>query len=868
MLTTNKQLSFPQFRIPWQQGDRLERMERSRGRTFNHHTQNTLISIGYPCNYANVDHGMFGGCSVSSEMMLDGSDISCGLIFRRNIKKGFLLAKTLTLPLGKPNIEYEWKLDKPINYPDAIEQHQYLTKRYTRNFGMFDVREVAMEELCEDLDQMRDQEIRGNTLITFGNRETAYRKYIVYATGPYLNRLVMTSLTFTEKTEFIESDDNCKICDLPFDAPKMDLILELELESRVKSIEYIQLGDRDFFGCRTDHSYSIYEANPIGLDESFKQTLQAKFPTEILTADLSPHIRNEAVILLQGGLLYIVSRQESCRCVLPEEDKWCCVVFGPHPRYVVCANENTVAGCQLKKEKISCYEMLYKVNHTRIMTLSRHPSNPYIFALATLTTVLLLDVRQPMVPYLSISPEMTGPIEFLLLSRLPDTPPDEIRVIANNRDGELRVFGMSGGVGKTPNDPPNPLYQTEMIFQSDKLANSLVSLASDLYFSCRTRFEIDCSGSCLITLPSDDTSHTCIIVVAISVCGDLSWQQLIQTDSTEKPNCVLIKPTNQDYNELVKWMQQGKEQFFSNFKVSEIFSDFLIESMEYFDGKKVMNWLLSEEKECFACYEIKLEFNNKNFPSLNKLYFQSGWTEISNWAKSDSANNIPFIRYTRLSFKKGSNTKRKSKLAKRNYSRLKKNLGESSDKTITQSCNCFLTIDDFVLVDSEPNGLPWKPISGVTEECSELFKQLWENWSTENTQKVAENEALEVIEEVSEVKEGNEVVIETETILHTESETVSQNPFPEKGSRVARAEVNSRIESRQKEMDQDYSSDPEWPMEWTEFSNTYSFSQFSQPDNIETPPSKFPRVQSQNNTSTQNTAVTSTVKKTKRKIGF
>ena len=804
---------------------------------------------------------MFGGCSVSREAMRDGSDVSDGLIFRRNIKKGFLLAKTLTLPLGKPNLEYEWKLDEPADYPDAIEQHQYLTKRYTRNIGMFDVREVAMQELCEDLEQTRDQEIRGNTLITFSSRETAYRRYIVYATGWDINKLVMMSLTFTEKTELVESDDNCKICDLPFDAPKMDIILQLELKSRVKSIEYIRIGVRDFFGCRTDHSYSIYEANPVGSDETFKQTLQANFPTETLTADLSPHIRNESVVLLEGGLLYILSKQESTRCVLPEEDKWFCVVFGPHPRYVVCANERSVVGCQLKKEKISCYEELYRVTQTRIMTLSRHPTNPYIFALATLTTIFLLDVRQPMVPYLSISPEMTGPIEFLFLSHIPGTAIDEVRVIANNRDREFRVFGLNGGVGRSPSDPPDPLSQTEMVFQSDNLTNSLVSLAPDLYFSCRSRFETDCNGSCLVVLPSCDTFHTYNIVVAISACGDLSWQQLIQTNLTEKPNCVLIKPTNQDYQHLLKWMQQGREQFFSNFKVSEIFSDFLIESMEYFDGKKVLNWLLSREKECFACYELKLEFNTKNFPSLNKLYFQSGWSENSNWTRCDSANNIPILRYTRLVSKKGSKAKRKSKLERRNYHRVKKNLGESSDKMKIRGCSCLLTIDDFVQVDSELNELPWKPISGVTMECSDLFKQLWESWSTEKTQKVVEKEALVVIEEVSEIREGNEVVIETETetILHTENETVCQNPFPEKGSRIVR---------EGKKETEDYSSDPEWPMEWTEFSNTYSFSQFSLPDNFESPPSKFPRVESQSNTSTQNTTLTSTVKKTKRKIGF
>ncbi|KAI6650769.1 hypothetical protein LOD99_7820 [Oopsacas minuta] len=181
MLTTRKQFSFPQFRILWVKPDRIERMERSRGKPFSYNTQNILISIGYPWSYSHTDHGVFGGFTVNYEVMIDDTDISRGIIFRRNLKNAVLFAKTITQPFVAPNIDYEWRLEKPIKYPDVIEQHQFITKRI-------------------------------------------------------------------------------------------------------------------IFGCRIDYYYYIFEANPIKSEETFRQTLEAKFPAVILATDLSPHIRNEVAV--------------------------------------------------------------------------------------------------------------------------------------------------------------------------------------------------------------------------------------------------------------------------------------------------------------------------------------------------------------------------------------------------------------------------------------------------------------------------------------------------------------------------------------------------------------------------------------------
>ena len=912
MINIRKQFSFPQFRFPWVESDLFERMEKRRGKPFSHHTQDTLISVGYPCSYCHLDHGTYSGCTIDHDVMIDDIDISKGVIFRRNIKGGVLFAKTVTLPFGDLNIEYEWKLDKPIEYPDAIEQHQYLTKRYTRNIGMFDVREHAIDEMCEDLQYNREQIIRSSIVVAFGNRDTPFRKYIIHPTGPNMDRLVMKSVTFLEKNNFAGSETDCTICELPYEVPKIDIVKEEQLISRIRSIHYISIEGRDLIGCRTNHDYFIFEANPPNSDETFKQTLKAIFPKEIVSADLSPHIRNESAVLLEGGLLYIVSRHGSSRLALPEEHKWVSIVFGPHPRFVICANEKTVFACQLKNGVLSSYESLYRVKQDRIMALTGHPINSYIFALASLSMIFVLDVRQPNVPYFSICPELNGPIEFLLLLPYKD---DEVKVLVDNRDGEVRIFAFKGGIGLATEEAPNPLYQSEMLIQSDSLSDNLILLAPEINFSCRKRFDTNSGGVTCLFLPSPNRELSYNVIVTISVYGDLSWQQLIQTEELSQVSSVLIKPTNEDYTQLLNWARKGRDQYFNNFRRQEIYFDFLVELMEYFYANKILEWFFREDDRCYTCHEMELNFNTKNFPSLNKLYFQSGWPKYSNWAKCDFGNQIPSLRYTRISFRDTKLNKRKNKFEKKNS---KRHLRRLPDCILPQDCSCQFTIGDFVDVGGEPNS-PWENMEEISGDCSDLFLDLWTNWPIDTgmgeegkESGTGANRCLEVIEEISgyfepdsQVNEIEEFICEQsndfdnipkESVVATVIEDKHLTPFPKKGAKTNKqvnnnssknSKENTNKQNEQIETTKDkqtdleiYSSEPDWPMDWTDFSNTSfpnyeslvnepSLSQMSVPEKHDTTLSRSLHIQS----TPQSQAMvrkgnTPSVKKGKRKIGF
>ena len=830
--------------------------------------------------------------------MTEDTDISKGVIFRRHIKGGVLLAKTVTLPFGEPNMEYEWKLDSPMEYPDAIAQHQYLTKRYTRNIGMFDVREHAADEMCEDLQYEREQIIRASIVVAFGNRDTPFRKYIMHPTGANMDRLVMKSVTFPEKYN-LETD--CAICDLPYDVPKIEIIKEKQLISRVQAIQHISFEGKDICACRTNSRYYTFEANPANCDETFKPMLEAILPKEIVSADLSPHICNESAVLLEDGLLYLLSKQDSSRISLPEQHKWVSVIFGPHPRFVICASEKTVFACQLTNGVLSSYEKLYRVRQDRIMCLTRHPKNPFIFALASLSLIFLFDTRQPNIPYLSICPELSGPIEMVHLVPFEN---DRVKVLVGNRDGEVRIFSFRGGIGLANDEAPNSPYQCEMLLQSDPIANYMVLLSPETYFSCPKRFDTNSGGVACLFLPSLNMELTYTIIINISEYGDMSWQQLIQTDSVTQRGSYLVKPTNEIYQQLLSWGNQAKEQYFRNFRIQDVYLDCLVETMEYFYANKILEWLLRDEDKCYTCYELELKFNNKNFPSLNKLYFQSGWTKYSNWAKCEFGNHIPSLRYTRVSFKGTKSKGGDGRLGSKYKKKLTRKLPDSS---LPHGCSCQLTLSDYI-DDKGELELPWEEMEEVPVDSSGLFLELWKSWpldtgmegkSKQTGTGTGTNRCLEVIEEISgyleqespvreEVEEfifdqSNDVDnIPTEPVVAKVTEECQLTPFPEKGTKNKQVNKNSKdkqIEDKQTEFEV-YSSDPEWPMEWTDFSNSSfpnydllqndaSLSQMSAPGGNESVLTRFPHTQStplsQPLSGRPNTP---SVKKQKRKIGF
>ncbi|KAI6660348.1 hypothetical protein LOD99_13935 [Oopsacas minuta] len=218
------------------------------------------------------------------------------------------------------------------------------------------------------------------------------------------------------------------------------------------------------------------------------------------------------------------------------------------------------------------------------------------------------------------------------------------------------------------------------------------------------------------------------------------------------------------------------------------------------------------------------------------------------------------------------------------------------DSVVAPDCSCLLSIDDFVNIDKDSYELPWKPIAGLANNCSELFTNLWESWSADTNSPVIEKpvtddnttlqEISEYLEPIHEDMDGEIIEIinsnSENEIIPTEPEEILSQPFPEKGSKIYSQGKDSQVdfinETSQNEIEQDVSSDGEWPMEWVDFSNTYStfpnydnlpsFSNFSVPDDYESPLSKFPPINTTPHKESSTADTTAKVKKTKRKIGF
>ena len=906
MQISRKQFSFPQFRIPWHESETYEDLERKRGKPYTRASQEVLLAYGFPPQLSQVDYGTFGGYTIDHDVMTNGSDISKGIIFRRNIKSGLLFAKTLTLPLGQPNLEYDWKLDKPIQYPDAIGQHQYLTKKFTRNLGLFDIRDYARDELCEDIQESRDQVISANCLVSF-SCSSSLRHYVVHPMGPDLDKLVIKSVTFAAKQDYPDSDDTCSTCELPYDIPEIELVQEVQLESRIRSVQYCRVEGRDFIASRTDYRLYIFEADPRNSDEPLKKLLEGSFPKEILSTDLSPHLVSESAVLLREGTLYVLSKHGSSRTELPEGYVWISVVFGPHPRHVVCANEKSVYACEVQRGVLSTCNKLYKLKQERIVALTRHPGTPYLFLLASQTTVFLLDVRQPGTAYISICPELTGPIEMLTVLQLDNTP-DRIRVLVNNRDGEMRFFTLKGGMGRSPEEPPNPPSLCEMVLQSDRIDATLCFMAPDIYFSCRKRFEPDTTGSTLFLLPSHSTDLLHIVALTMTIYGDIAWQQLIQTNTTKHEFPVLIKPTNEVFHATLNWMKSAKEQFYENFNTGEIYFDYLIESIEYFHANKILDWLLNHDTVCYTCYESQLEYNTKNFPSLSRLYFESGWTKYSNWSPCQAENTIPMLEYTRISFSEKQPEKLGKRSKKTNFMKFR------NQKQKPKGCTCSISLEDIIDNEDELFILPWEGMDTGTEGCSDLFTNLWNSWDSEGSEggqgtrvsfvKRKSHKRLEAIEEIEYGAEGGEGLVLGDT--HGEKEFIDpkQNrnteealrmeevvPFPQKGARPVREPNPTHLDTSvpcgdQTAPDQgNVSSDLDMSMEWSQYTQSISGlpsmcqtpsgylpypydPHYSLSVDIPSPPSKFGPVPSTQSTQFSLPNTQSTPQKHKRKIGF
>ncbi|MBA0561956.1 hypothetical protein Golob_018746 [Gossypium lobatum] len=169
--------------------------------------------------------------------------------------------------------------------------------------------------------------------------------------------------------------------------------------------------------------------------------------SSIVCACCSPHIPEESVVLLESGALFLFDLASYVNCQKPngyvkgskfrvlwddssvsENYKWLGIEFSWHPRILVVARSDAVflldfrsdecnVTCLAKIEMLSPYAV---VDEDQFLAFSRAGADGFQFVLASLSLLLLCDVRKPMVPLLRWAHALDNPcfIDVIRLSEL------------------------------------------------------------------------------------------------------------------------------------------------------------------------------------------------------------------------------------------------------------------------------------------------------------------------------------------------------------------------------------------------------------------------------------------------------------------
>ncbi|XP_016449538.1 uncharacterized protein LOC107774499 [Nicotiana tabacum] len=163
----------------------------------------------------------------------------------------------------------------------------------------------------------------------------------------------------------------------------------------------------------------------------------------------SPHLREECVVLLENGNLYLFDMGSCVRSrtlfacdvlqgkklqvlwdKLDRDGEWLSCEFSWHPKILIVANSRAVFLVDLRSEKCKVCTLL-KIEAVslgrsdRFLALSRVESDPFCFAVVSGRMLLLCDVRKPLMPLLRWVHGLNNP-GYMIVLRLSDLRPSSI----------------------------------------------------------------------------------------------------------------------------------------------------------------------------------------------------------------------------------------------------------------------------------------------------------------------------------------------------------------------------------------------------------------------------------------------------------
>lgn len=130
---------------------------------------------------------------------------------------------------------------------------------------------------------------------------------------------------------------------------------------------------------------------------------------------ISPFIGGEYLAVTESGGLYLGEPGSTLKTLRPpassDELIQRLVCYGAHPRSALLVENFQVFMLDFRSRLNDLRPLL---NETyKVTCMSRDPLNPFWFLMATPTELLLLDLRQPAPPLLSVRHEMPHPPRFI-----------------------------------------------------------------------------------------------------------------------------------------------------------------------------------------------------------------------------------------------------------------------------------------------------------------------------------------------------------------------------------------------------------------------------------------------------------------------
>ncbi|XP_065916634.1 uncharacterized protein [Dysidea avara] len=277
---------------------------------------------------------------------------------------------------------------------------------------------------------------------------------------------------------------------------------------------------------------------------------------------INSHSLEEVLLIVNNGTLHLWNLetgvvQPHLSLTVSELSHWWDCCYAAHPRQAIIADCTSISLLDFRNSARELCPLL-KTHHNPVTALSSHPLHPYHTIVATVESLLVLDLRQPYQPLLTIhlGDYDSTPISVNSSCYMEVTATDssDTTVLLSSHQQQLLINYAGGyvkwnGISQRPNVPAPRLTMNPHLIPH---YNSLLNDGPDNAASYRLTSPL--IGSCIVK--SNDTEVQGII--ELSQLGDLFYHEWNYVDNTDCCKSVSLPAIDETLWGL--WQQEAAVQ--------------------------------------------------------------------------------------------------------------------------------------------------------------------------------------------------------------------------------------------------------------------------------------------------------------------